>query len=202
MKKIILPILLVILISSCEEAPQRTADGIKAYMDFAPGSYWVYNQYSVTEDGQEILKNTRDSVYVAGDTTIGKHVFRVIKGTTLNSTFTTIRRDSGDFELSPSNRITMSIDPGHHSYDTSHVAPVNETFFYHTFLYDDNSSVVVPAGKFNSIELTQEVKTESAELKPCRFHYAKGVGLVRKEVSTYPNKAEYVLKLVRYKIVD
>jgi len=172
------------------------------------GTYWVYQWYQVTFDGEETMLSRIDSVYVSGDSLIGGELFTVHKGSFFFPEYQLISRDSSGYFIDQNRDVLFSYL---NFTDTLDSGPQGDFLSWYTKMYD-YQLVNVPAGTFLAIEARKFLYRPSGDpVNACGdqevelgYFYSDGVGMVQAQTGYFgPIQAcDYYeeARLIRYYI--
>jgi hypothetical protein len=181
----------------------------KGYIPLKVGSYWVYRNYRIIDNGPDTILNGKDSVYISGTKTInGKEYFVYHHSMYNNSEL--YYRDSSGYLVNDKGIIIMSeVNFTDTIYSKNvYLDSVQNIILYHnaTIMVRNQDSLVVPAGTFlQSIARKDDIKIYYGNPAPPNpftqySYYAKNVGLVMWEYRYQSSAEMFCYKLIRYHI--
>jgi hypothetical protein len=217
MKKVMLLALVLALFTACKKddvdpIDNNPPESSPNYFPMTVGSYWVYETYEIDSMGVETFKNMRDSLFIAGDTTIRNHTYYLLKGTKYGSSqIKTLNayRDSNSYIVSHTGNVLFH--PSNFS-DTLSIG-LNQLgsdsvfWSYWSKMESVPNQVQVPAGTFSSIRSATEFYfswlPDPHKTRTHYKYYADGVGQLINQFSFANNFHSYFeQRLVRYHIAD
>ena len=165
MKKVLLCLAGLALLTACNEEPDPVIQQIPDYFPLSVGNYWIYDHYEVMETGEERILERSDSIYIEKDTLIGSEVYYVIKGSSFlcghffSGKDYQIIRDSVGYLVNEDGQILMSSvcfdEPlGEYIY----TMPDDDTLYTGSYSMQTEPALVnVPAGEFDVINCRAEI---------------------------------------------
>ncbi|MBL1279990.1 MAG: hypothetical protein COA33_006950 [Fluviicola sp.] len=151
--KFILPFLAFLLIfSSCKKEDINSAGSSTqlGYFQSQPGTYWIYEWYSIDSNNVESSLGIVDSVFISGDTIIDGEIYAVYNGGFHgNLSPESYKRDSSGYIVEPSGNILYSYVSFSDTLNT-----YSEPGFWDTYSYMTKTPNIttVPAGVFSTIK--------------------------------------------------
>lgn len=204
--------LAVVLIASCKK--DQDAEPLPPAPNYTPlsvGSYWIYENYSISPDGNETSTNRIDSVVVTHDTLINGKTYAVIEG---NGFIVPtpwrvlgVFRDSSDCMVDQFGGVHFSSE---NFTDTlgwrTEIMPSGDTLFTaYWMMYKEPLPVTVPAGSFSALSYRATIYTFSpgSSLPNPRYQgdtYAAGVGKILESAVFIGGGGRLERRLLRYHI--
>lgn len=180
--RVIIACCLLVLIGSCakENINPLAESGISEYSQLKVGNQWIYATYYVDRDGTEKFR-TNDTVSIVGDTIIsGQQYFIESCSFDGDRCSRLIYQDENAIKLFPSEEVIFSLDSTL-TYRHFETGGSPDTLVITDSRLAGKSTVLVPAGDFETFEFSGEAKSQvnSSIVYPKSF-YASGVGLVLK----------------------
>jgi len=203
-------ILFCFLLGCCKDDDVLTDDSpsgntlyeVKDFQPMTVGSYWIYQNFEVHDNGDEIQNNTFDSVYVAGDTIINGNTYAILQ----HSLFTfwdyvSYVRDSSEYLVNSDGRKLFSIS---NFTDTLYTLYLYDGHIAYK-MDDKDSIVIVPEGTFATYNYKGFFYSDAFGGGVRFFHnfYVAQIGLVKYNAfysSDWLNPDYDEYRLVRYHI--
>jgi len=157
------------------------------YMQLKVGNYWVYDNYHIDADGNEILSQNKDSVVIIGDTMIGG--IQYFKQHLIGQSHVVYLRDSSGF------LITLEGDVLFSSTDFSNIIRqdtiANGLAFITYKMEDSDTLITVPMGNYSCITFKGTVNALDPEyphgVQYTYYFYADGFGQVKSSYYLFSN---------------
>ena len=196
--------ILFLILPSCkdDDCPPDLDSPSNTNLVTTAGSYWVYQWYDIDTSGTKTIRDDRDSVFVAGDTTIRNFEYTIYSGTELGSQQTRFLRDSSGFIIdSRGNQIWNTNSTG--EFTSSKNFDVNTT----ASITNLSHSIDVLGETHNAIErITQACRVDGEPITACdtcqttQAYYVKSIGEVLNSTAFIGSCNKLEKRLIKYEI--
>ncbi len=192
MKKLLMLTVLSLFFVSCKKeknTANSTSEEPSYHYITSTGSYWVYDRYQIDSLGNEILVPGKDSIVIAGDTTInGKVYFKHVGASAWYSNQAHFERDSTGYIVDEHGAILYSFN---NVAITLNSAPDGQFFIANKL--DLNENMTTNFGLKNAAVRYAEISmNDGSPVNNCgdlsmRFYhyYVSGIGMIQDETETF-----------------
>jgi hypothetical protein len=209
MKKLSLLSILFVFLWSCNKDDDPT--GSKDYFPLAVGNYWVYDHYSIDEDGVETKFPANDSLSITRDTVIRNQTYFVLEGIDFSTNEWKIVeiRDSSNYLVDSNGKVLFARNDFENILSTSSIENKGEIICTTTYKMEKVSeNISVPAGSFEVLNFKGTVTvTNPSEFgvdypRYLNNYFAKNVGKILQTYIFISSPGHMERRLVRFHIED
>lgn len=197
---------LVLLMASCDKSnpinhpAQPSTAAAHDYYKINPGSYWVYQIYSIDTLNNATLISGLDSDYICCDTLINSNTYHIMKGNWFNILQTKYYQDSSGWLVDNKGNKYCNFNASTSLMPAS--TDISNLFTSSSAMTSGTSVITVPAGTYTCVD----ARTTVLGIPPCtsfqhvRYYdryYCDGKGLVQESTFYWASPNHLERRLLR-----